>query len=96
MPESQELPKYRSHTDLNFREVHALEIQSVVPDESPPRGASGSCIITPKEKGYASFRVDRDYCRKQRPQPGGYYILPTDGYEAFSPGEAFEAGYTRI
>jgi hypothetical protein len=31
---------------------------------------------------------------KPRPQAGWYYVQYGDGYESFSPGEAFEAGYT--
>lgn len=89
MSDQMELPRYRCH-----KEVWALKIQSVEPDGSAPRGAAGSCIITPAEKGYAPFRVDADYCRKHNPQSGGYYLVYKDGYKSFSPAEAFEDGYT--
>lgn len=86
-----EMPKYRCH-----KEVWALKIKSVEPDGSAPRGAEGSCIVTPDDNSYAPFRVDADYCRRHNPQPGGYYVAYKDGYKSFSPAEAFEDGYTRI
>jgi hypothetical protein len=89
-PEIQ-MPRYRCH-----KEVFALKIKTVEPDGSAPRGAAGSCIITPHESGYAPFRVDEEYCRKHNPQAGGYYVVYDDGYKSFSPAKAFEEGYRRI
>jgi hypothetical protein len=85
-----EMPRYVSH-----KKVWALEIKTVVPDGSAPRGAAGSCIITPVERGYAPFRVDEEYCRKHNPQAGGYYVVYADGYKSFSPRKAFLEGYKR-
>jgi hypothetical protein len=39
-------------------------------------------------------RVDGAYVAKHNPQVGGYYVRYEDGYESWSPAEAFEAGYT--
>lgn len=36
-----------------------------------------------------------EWCRKHNPEAGGYFVRYEDGYESFSPKEAFEAGYTR-
>ncbi len=94
MQESQtgaELPRYRSH-----KIVWALKIKSVEPDASAPRGAEGSCIITPEEPGYAPFRVSAEYAKKHNPQPGGYFVQYKDGYTSFSPAKAFEEGNTWI
>ena len=33
---------------------------------------------------------------KHDPQAGGYYVVYADGYQSFSPAQAFEEGYTRI
>jgi hypothetical protein len=85
------MPCYRSH-----KLVYALKIKSIEPDGSAPEGAGGSCIITPEESGYAPFRVDEEYCRKHNPQPGGYYVVYTDGYKSWSPAKAFEEGYTKV
>lgn len=35
------------------------------------------------------------YIAKHSPQPGGYWVRYDDGYESYSPAEAFEQGYTR-
>lgn len=86
-----ELPRWRCH-----KEVCALKIKSVEPDGSAPRGAAGSCIITPENKTYAPFRADEEYCRKHNPKAGGYYVVYDDGYKSFSPAKAFEDGYTRM
>ncbi len=56
----------------------------------------GGVIITPEEKGFAPFRVEREYVRKHEPQAGGYYVVYQDGYKSWSPADAFEEGYTLI
>jgi hypothetical protein len=35
-------------------------------------------------------------CERSNPQIGGYYVLYEDGYESFSPADAFESGYSLI
>jgi len=87
---NRELPKYKSH-----KEVWALKIKSIV-REGENRESDGSAIITPEEKGYAPFRVEQDYLRKHNPKVGGYYVVYKDGYESYSPAEAFEEGNTLI
>jgi hypothetical protein len=91
MTTEMEMPRYRCH-----KEVWALKIAKVEPDGSAPKGAAGSCIITPEDGRYAPFRVDEDYCRKHNPQVGGYYVVYKDGYKSFSPLDAFEDGYTKV
>lgn len=91
MNNSAEMPRYRCH-----KQVWALKIKTVDPDGSAPRGAEGSCIITPVENGYAPLRVDEEYCRKHNPKVGGYYVIYDDGYKSYSPAKTFEDGYIRI
>lgn len=88
---SAQMPRYQCH-----KKVWALKIKAVEPDGSAPRGAAGSCLITPEEPGYGRFRVDEDYCRKHNPQAGGYYVVYDDGYQSFSPARAFEEGYSPV
>lgn len=38
--------------------------------------------------------VDEEWKEKHRPIVGGYYVQYADGYESYSPKEAFEGGYT--
>lgn len=40
--------------------------------------------------------VSIDYFKKHSPKSGGYYVLYEDGYESFSPADAFEKGYEKL
>lgn len=40
--------------------------------------------------------VDDEYMDKHQPKVGGYFVLYADGYESWSPAEAFESGYTEV
>jgi len=51
-------------------------------------------FIVPAEKGYEPIPVTGTYISKHQPVAGGYYVVYKDGYESFSPAEAFEDGYT--
>lgn len=84
-----EMPRYRSH-----KVVHALKITKVV-DPTPPGSESDGSRLLEVELPYKPVRVDHDYVRKHNPQAGGYYVVYKDGYESWSPAEAFESGYTR-
>ncbi len=87
-----EMPRYKSH-----KEVWAFKIKSIKLDgEDENRETDGSAMITPEEEGYEPFRVKWDYVRKHKPQVGGYYVRYKDGYESWSPAEAFEEGYTQL
>lgn len=86
-----ELPRYKCH-----KEVWALKISATKDPTEPGNESDGSRILIFVEQPYAPLRVDREYVRKHNPHPGGYYVVYADGYRSFSPGEAFESGYTRI
>ena len=48
-------------------------------------------------KGTQTLIVPLDgFVQKHNPQSGGYYVRYEDGYESYSPAEAFESGYTPI
>lgn len=81
---SAEMPKYRCH-----KEVHALKIQDVKRHSN----GDGSLVV---KAPFASINKTKDWLHKHNPQPGGYLVVYKDGYESFSPAEAFEDGYTRI
>lgn len=95
MTTEREMPKYQSH-----KQVHALQIELIVPDEEvaarESRETDGGAWIYPADEGYAPFKVNRAYVEKHYPKAGGYYVVYADGYESWSPREAFEQGYTRI
>ncbi len=80
-----ELPKYKCN-----KEVWAVKIKQILLNYE---GYSGALI-----KSYELFNlfVSSDYMSKHKPEPGGYYVKYEDGYESYSPAEAFESGYTII
>lgn len=82
-----EMPRYKSH-----KEVHALKIRWV----ETPDGSIGERILHFTDEGFAPKAVSRQYSDKHDPRSGGYYVVYEDGYESWSPGDVFEAGYTRI
>ena len=82
-----EIPLYQSH-----KKIHALKVKALDPNPDVP----GEYLLTPEEPGYAPFMVSRDYVNRHNAQVGGYYVTYEDGYESWSPAEAFESGYTRI
>jgi hypothetical protein len=47
-------------------------------------------------EGGIQISVDAKYMEKHNPKPGGYFVQYEDGYQSFSPAEAFEKGYTRV
>lgn len=73
--------RYKSH-----KEVDAFLIDEIVPGDAFTSllGIDGSSVT-----------VDRAYMDKHKPQVGGYYVRYADGYESWSPAEAFEEGYTK-
>lgn len=91
-----EMPKYRSH-----KTVWALKISDLTP---PAQDSDGSCVLHFEEEGYGARRVSADFVRRHLPELGtrpdlapyigGYFVVYQDGYESFSPAQAFEEGYT--
>lgn len=82
---AREIPRYKCH-----KEVWALKIGGIERDQD------GSGLITPSDEGFAPFRVSGNYIRQHNPQTGGYFVSYKDGYQSYSPAQAFEEGYTRI
>lgn len=84
------LPRYKSH-----KEVSAIKIEKI---ES---NADGSALVHafPERNGKppcAPIPVPIGWVAKHNPQPGGYLVIYDDGYQSWSPCDAFESGYTRI
>jgi hypothetical protein len=80
-----ELPRYRSH-----KIVRAVKIDRVV------RGEGNGWLIYPADSSFAPIAVSSAYVETHAPQWGGYYVVYEDGYESWSPAQAFEEGYTRV
>ena len=90
---SVQMPRYQCH-----KQVSALKIASITryEDERTDGPKLGGAEITPAESGYAPFFIEAAYVSKHNPQADGYFVVYDDGYESWSPAEAFEQGYTRI
>lgn len=80
------LPAYRSHKTVRALKISQIERHSGV----------GEATIHPVETDYAPFRVSAAYMERHKPEVGGYFVAYDDGYESWSPAQAFEEGYTRI
>ena len=79
-------PRYTCH-----KVVQALKIHSTEPFKGDDLEA---CIaITFKEDGFGPLEVPDD---GKAWQAGGYWVRYTDGYESYSPAQAFEEGYTPL
>jgi len=83
------LPSYRCH-----KVVQAARISDVRRSDTP--GGMRAFILTVDlpSGGEAQIHVNPYYITRHDPEPGGYYVLYADGYESWSPAEAFEDGYT--
>lgn len=86
-----EMPRYKSH-----KEVWALKIKKILFSQEETLEVWGYATIIPYEEGYSPFKIDDEFIKKHNPQEGGYFVVYEDGYESYSPAEAFEAGYTKI
>lgn len=93
MNEDQGCVQWRSGADLPIytchKRVRAMKLGKVMykPD-------AAGVYLMPAQGGYAPVSVSVQYFTKHEPKAGGYYIVYEDGYESFSPAEAFEQGYS--
>lgn len=79
------MPQYQSH-----KKVGALKIKAVLVDE-------GGVGIQFEAPGFAVCAFTNDQLKnKPTPQAGMYMVVYQDGYRSFSPGDAFEEGYTLV
>ncbi|MES2488553.1 MAG: hypothetical protein V4607_02090 [Pseudomonadota bacterium] len=78
-PEATPLPLYQSH-----KRVHAMKV-----------GRIEGCTLFPHDEssGIAPITVSPEYITRNNLNQPGYYVLYEDGYESFSPAQAFEEGY---
>jgi hypothetical protein len=97
---SVQMPHYKCHKD-----VWALKIRDISDPTQPGNESDGSRLLIFEEPGYGARRVSREFVRKHLPHCedslgsrqyiGGYFVVYKDGYESFSPAQAFEEGYSR-
>lgn len=75
-----EMPAYRSH-----KIVHALQISAITGN-----------LLTFTDARFAPLQVSDEYIAKRDPTAGGYFVVYEDGYQSFSPREAFDKGYCAV
>ena len=80
------MQKFKSH-----KIVEAVKIESITPVIT-----TGGALLLVAGDGSDNIEVNRAYLLKHEPQPGGYFVRYPDGYESFSPAQAFEEGYTAV
>ena len=95
------MPRYKSHKEvwaLKIKEVvcHAHADPSVSIDEFAKTEEFGGGNLFFEDERYAMRTFTPDWYRKHKPANGGYFVVYKDGYESYSPAEAFEEGYTRV
>ena len=94
-----ELPKYKCHKEVWAFKIGAINLDSDAA-KTENRETDGSAIILPEPTISPNppfyVMVNRNYLTKHKPEIGGYYVRYKDGYESFSPAQAFEEGYDRI
>jgi hypothetical protein len=56
-------------------------------------GFGGGGALYPTDSSMPPRIVSESYLLKHTPAPGGYYVRYEDGYESYSPAEAFEKAY---
>lgn len=93
MSEVQHLPEYVCH-----KKVRAFKILRVewLGDTEPPPNNNPAAKLVPETPGLEGVTVNGGFIRKHRPKAGGYFVAYEDGYQSYSPAEAFENGYTLI
>ena len=77
-----ELPRYRCHKEVQAMRIHGIKV-----------GKDAARLLD--EEGNVRL-VSTLYIDKHNPHIGGYYVVYKDGYQSFSPADAFESGYTLI
>lgn len=71
--------------------VRAVKISMIGIEETEGHGLITP--IVPEDSKLTAFIVSPEYIEQHQPQRGGYYVV-YEGYESYSPAEAFESGYT--
>lgn len=87
------LPPYQSHKIVHAARILAIGAKSGehinLQVEIPIR--SGAV-----RKGITLIEVESAWVEKHKPEVGGYLVAYADGYQSYSPAQAFEEGYTLI
>ena len=78
------LPAYKSH-----KIVHAAKILSIGESQEDVT----NLVLELPDGKHMGYGVSTVYMRKHKPASEGYLVVYSDGYESWSPADAFEKGY---
>lgn len=101
MEDVSELPRYRSHKVVQAAKIMGMQFNNPDIALEVVMVLVGGFRITPSREVWAriSRMVPFPVGGDTEAWPGligGYYVKYEDGYESWSPSEAFEDGYTRV
>lgn len=71
-------------------QVQALKIYAVGDD------ADGNPFIEPEDGRFGRIYVTHGYMAKHNPQPGGWYLVHSDGFASFAPDRVFRSNFRAI
>lgn len=96
-----DLPKYQSHKIVEAAKIASITITPpTVPigGNQPEGGGIVLMLKLPEEyvEDLIPHTVSQEYFNKHQPKKGGYFVRYEDGYESYSPEQAFEEGYALI
>tara|TARA_R110000772_G_scaffold35637_8_gene85844 strand:+ start:2787 stop:3116 length:330 start_codon:yes stop_codon:yes gene_type:complete len=75
-------------TFTSSKVVSACEIKTVI------RSMDGTAVLTPKNKDFAPFKVQKSFMVRYLAKSGGYFVVYSDGKRAFQSKEMFENSYS--
>lgn len=82
-PVSKRLQKWKCHKVVEAGKIMSLDVE-------------GGIIVQNEHGLMLHIPANAAWMEKHDPEAGGYLVRYEDGYESYSPAEAFEAGYTPI
>lgn len=82
-PPMVELTRYRCHKQVQAGKVRDICV----------RPGGYKLLVEDLALGCIWVHVSDSWLEKHNPHPGGYFVRYEDGYESYSPAEAFEGGY---
>lgn len=81
---------YQSH-----KRVRAFCIAQILKHDNNYPDPTGATLV-PDDEDLEPVEVDEAYLTKHQPKVGGYWVKYKDGYQSWSPADAFEQGYALV
>lgn len=85
------LPTYQSHKQVRGGKITGIERATLA-----GTAGEGIRVLVFGEAGGQRHKVSDSWFEKHKPERGGYFVQYENGYESYSPAEAFELGNSRL